>query len=278
MTLYDFLRSDHGRPYSSQSIMSLLRGVYGLAEALHHIHSFAFIENWKKLRLLGYYRDLKPRNILVQGERFMIADFGFANFKGSGIGVGEATYRPPESEVGRGDVGQAYDIWSFGCILTEVATFAVWGAEGVRDFAERRTTRVTPLRISDYFHDGAGVKPEVLQHLQDLKSLAIFGQLESQEVIIAITKLVEQMLDPVADQRPGLSEVLRGLWKILSPSLAPKLKSLSPLASRLIRLCAFLGDRDIPEELLYRGRAIEWLKEGRFHNMRKYCLDANIYL
>lgn len=46
--------------------------------------------------------------------------------------------------------------------------------------------------------------------------------------------------------------------------------ALSPDAARLLNLCAFLSNEDIPEELLYRGmQAIYWLHEGKHPKLRK---------
>lgn len=46
-------------------------------------------------------------------------------------------------------------------------------------------------------------------------------------------------------------------WKI-------SFDSLPPLASRLLLLCAFLGDQDISEEIILKARSkIPWLNEGK---------------
>ena len=73
------------------------------------------------------HRDVKPHNVLVDGERAYLSDFGLAKALGeSGIAsgasvVGTAEYMSPEQWRG-GAVGPAADIYSLGCVLYESLT------------------------------------------------------------------------------------------------------------------------------------------------------------
>lgn len=260
MSLYDYLRSD-----DEPEISTLFQRVYDLTKALHDLHNFGFEEGATKLRMLGYHHNLEPKNILAYNGRFVMTGFDLANFThidqipkiqwGMRLSL-TRTYSPPE--VNYDDVGQGYDIWSLGCILAEVATFAIMGREGVEDFAQ---CRATPIRMG-YFHDGKGVKPEVLQHLHNLAPLAVS---KSEPVILRILELVKKMLEPDEGQRPRSGKVLEELSEIIILDKQKKsFELLPPLASQLIQLCAFLGNCDIPEEMLYRGRkAVPWLRKGK---------------
>jgi len=81
------------------------------------------------------HRDVKPHNILLEGERAYLSDFGLAKALGesgaaSGASVvGTAHYMSPEQW--RADrVGPAADVYSLGCVLYEALT-------GIAPFARR---------------------------------------------------------------------------------------------------------------------------------------------
>ena len=73
------------------------------------------------------HRDVKPHNILVDGDRAYLSDFGLAKaIDESGVAsgasvVGTAQYMSPEQW--RGDsIGPAADVYSLGCVLYEAIT------------------------------------------------------------------------------------------------------------------------------------------------------------
>lgn len=72
------------------------------------------------------HRDVKPHNILIEGDRAYLSDFGLAkaldeSATGSASVVGTAQYMSPEQWQGA-SIGPAADVYSLGCVLYEALT------------------------------------------------------------------------------------------------------------------------------------------------------------
>jgi YVTN family beta-propeller protein len=103
---------DREGPLPPQRAFDLLAQV---ADALDAAHAVGIV-----------HRDVKPHNILVEGNRAYLSDFGLAkaldeSATGSASVVGTAQYMSPEQW--RGDsIGPAADVYSLGCVLYEALT------------------------------------------------------------------------------------------------------------------------------------------------------------
>jgi DNA-binding beta-propeller fold protein YncE/predicted Ser/Thr protein kinase len=104
---------DRGGALRPERAIGLLGQV---AEALDAAHAAGIV-----------HRDVKPHNVLVEGDRAYLSDFGLAKAldeSGAASGasvVGTAEYMSPEQWRG-GPAGPAADVYSLGCVLYEALT------------------------------------------------------------------------------------------------------------------------------------------------------------
>jgi len=76
------------------------------------------------------HRDIKPDNILLEGDRVLVADFGVARavsevqekLTATGMVVGTPTYMSPEQASGEREIDGRTDIFALGCVLYELAS------------------------------------------------------------------------------------------------------------------------------------------------------------
>jgi eukaryotic-like serine/threonine-protein kinase len=114
-SLYQRLERDRRLPLDDA-----LRIARDVADALGYAHGRGVL-----------HRDVKPENILLAGDRAVVADFGLARAIGAadyrkltetGVVLGTVYYMSPEQLGGRRDLDQRADIYSLGCILYEMLT------------------------------------------------------------------------------------------------------------------------------------------------------------
>jgi serine/threonine-protein kinase len=74
------------------------------------------------------HRDIKPGNVLLEGQRALVCDFGMAraievasgeSISSSGLVIGTPAYMSPEQAV-IGELDRRSDIYAFGCVLYEM--------------------------------------------------------------------------------------------------------------------------------------------------------------
>ncbi len=109
-TLTDEMKS----PLKTERIVELISQVAG---ALDQAHTAGII-----------HRDVKPSNILLDGQWALLSDFGLAKMveipselTGSGVGMGTPAYMSPEQGMGK-KVDHRTDIYALGIILYEMLT------------------------------------------------------------------------------------------------------------------------------------------------------------
>ena len=159
----------------------LYRFIYALISGLSFLHR-------EKDGLITAHHDLKPKNILVFGQNLMIADFGKSHLRhlaqGSetqNIALGTYEYQPPEySQDDSSQIklkhGRAFDVWSMGCIIIELATLIVHGWESKKLTIFRNQRQRNPRKerpeltdregLDCSFHNNLAVVKEWVYQLQ----------------------------------------------------------------------------------------------------------------
>lgn len=180
-----------------------------LSSAVEHVHDFS--ERKIELELIGCHHDLRPRNILVSGTSFILADFGLSTFKPSSENSETPfkhvndDYLAPECEdwdhgFQAGTVHRSSDIWSFGCIVAEAATYMALGCRGFQKFREAREHKVRGF-VLYHFHQGPSHPSDAVEDwLSKLEA-------SSTRTCALLIRLVRRMLCMDQSERPKAKEV-----------------------------------------------------------------------
>lgn len=174
-------------PSSGEDLLKLWREIFRLLGALAAIHSVQPSDSSASSDssiLQGWHQDIKPSNILVKSKKggssydceFKLADLGLSHFKRHVPTQREAidrdtygtrAYGAPECYRADNEieqlallVKQGVDIWSLGCIFSEIAVWVVHGKNGLSEYRRRRgmeTAQIHDFRDGDCFHNGEHV-------------------------------------------------------------------------------------------------------------------------
>lgn len=285
--LREWLRGDRSAPFSG---IETIEALYGLSSALSQMHRY-LIEG-QQPSMFGCHFDLHPGNVLIRGRSFILSDFGLSRLKYEAQGSqsyfqgGVRDYCAPECQqwedtFDRNKSGRPSDIWSFGCIIAELATFIKYGPEGLRRFDELRRVQgaVPALRT---FHDRGRPHQGVETLIEELKSDVL-----QHTDVAGLANLVCRMLviDPKArwDAARVSAELYLLSFNFRYFETAARLKRLISKADygwrveydRLKIWAAEMGaDKPLPNE-----RAIGWLLEPsssvQRENIRRLLLQIN---
>ena len=199
------------RPKCFVQDVSFYNALSGLASALVTLHEYK--SDALGAEMIGYHHDLKPKNVLVDGSRFVLSDFGLSKLKAgedsrTSFKRGQGHYLAPECEdlerdFSKGIISRASDIWSLGCIMLEVVIFIVGGANALSMFREQRTIKQGFLTTKTFFC-GKSINPEVEKKMLELAGC-------EDMIVRRAVALIRQILIVDFEKRPKAGEVAIGL-------------------------------------------------------------------
>ncbi|KAH7022266.1 kinase-like domain-containing protein [Ilyonectria destructans] len=189
--------ADTSPPVLNKEIIDFWESLFKVAHTLEGIHILNHKGEDGNMHLFnGWHGDIKPENILHVRQEFKLADFGFSKFKLADFDFsklekhiastrllgGTRTYGAPERDtVGRSS--QTTDTWSFGCVLSAVATWVILGPsfclgydmvrqDAIKDLRRRRQhePNISVPDCDDAFHDGSKVLDAVTEWHDHLRN------------------------------------------------------------------------------------------------------------
>lgn len=165
MDLKAFL--SHKEPYGDfRRRFTYFSSLHGLASALERAHGIRVRADGAEFDGFAYHHDLRPSNVLVSRDTFLLADFGMGRVREledrstTHFKALAGDYAAPEcmdEDFARLDVGRAVDVWAFGCLVCEVMTYAYLGVDGLKKFrAGRKLPRPSGEVVDSLFCDLRG--------------------------------------------------------------------------------------------------------------------------
>jgi serine/threonine protein kinase len=245
------------RPPSFKANEKVILALAGLCSAVRAVHK-QFSEDRTLLRI-GCHHDLKPKNIFIQDDKFLLADFGLSRFKDAAAvsdtsykNVG-GTYVAPEcehfDEAGRATrktvIGRPSDVWSLGCIVMEVLVYMYFGPAGVSQFEDDREFQAGPLTLRRFHHGPNEQEPAVDKYLSQLTEKS---SSRSHHLLIGLLRHILR-LNPKL--RPEADEIETRMRFIAIDTISEQIET---LYSRLWNV------GQSPQAFLEQHRFLSWLQ------------------
>ena len=209
------------RPPPFEKDETLFIALVGVTSALHNVHDYSAREY--NLSLIGCHHDLKLKNVLVDGHRFLLADFGLSRFKLQSDGS-KTPYRTrggyeiaPECQnldeyQGERLIHRSSDIWSLGCIIAYVLVYMKRGRTGIESFKQARKFKLHQKTLY-YFHYGDKENEKMHAWLRELEAECALSEKMLMQLVRAILVLAPE-------QRPSAGNVTAALKFITLQKLA----------------------------------------------------------
>ena len=202
----DKFLSRGNRVVGLQADRDILKAVHGLSCGLNFLHNFERPHG----SFHAVHQDIKPKNILIRGTDLVLADFGLSRLKpveeSSQTTWKDATfaYSAPECRDritwAQGQIGRASDIWSLGCIISDLILYICNGSKGVEEVLSGRSMQ-DRYGKQDAFHDGKCLKEQVRNALAEVEREA------DSLATSTLFKLLEGMFAEDPEYRPKAKQV-----------------------------------------------------------------------
>ena len=203
--LADFLRKEQ-RPSQYLLDETFYVALCGLSSAIESVHYYTYTA--LSLELIGCHGNLKPHNILIEGTKFILGGFGLSKLQADSNQAGHkyaiGDYVAPEcidqdTYECLSYSGHASDIWSFGCVISEILTYMKHGMAGVEEYKNRRKVTHPPW-ITHTFHNCGQHHAGVATWLSDFEN-------EGSEVEQNLIRLIRNMTQINPSDRPTAKSV-----------------------------------------------------------------------
>jgi serine/threonine protein kinase len=259
--LQDLLKDDRGPPFEKDETIYL--ALCGLVSALELLHFFS--NDDLKLNLIGFHHDLKPKNVLVDGSRFILADFGLSRMTNLSEDLEQLAadrdicFAAPETEdyttpdPSKQKIGPPSDIWSLGAILAVILAYIKGGPDEIKNFSKKRKFNYVraegeAIQYHTSFHILGKPNPGVEKWLSSMEEASTAGER-------GLVALIRDMLLIDPDKRPNIRVVLRRLRCITLKKMA------EPIRDQLNTPLQQPGERSEPlEYAVERQVFLEWLE------------------
>ena len=260
-TLHTFLQREKASSLTQGKIFYMISGLASAVWALHEI----FSED-TGATLKGLHQDLRPVNVLYDGNRLILADFGLSSIKSAAENSNTPFkgrvdyYQAPEcADLGppyeEHETTRATDIFALGCIITDMIVYHFKGRAGLDAFQKSRNFILPPFHYHLY-HNGTTLNEAVADILHQV------SEQEDSASLRNLAELVSLMLDIDPKKRPLGRTVTAKSYAI----------TIAAFTEQLDRLFADLGR--VPEALVEQARLISWRRS--FETLFYVSLPATV--
>ncbi|KAF8532990.1 kinase-like domain-containing protein [Trichophaea hybrida] len=185
----------------------------GLASALEAIHDINLNTKDHGIEFTGtgVHHDIEPSNILVSSRTFCLTGFTLARIHQRDDPIqdqwkgGLWDYVAPEcmdENLRYQDVGLPLDVWSFGCMVSEVAAYIEGGRNSLNSFRQQRLGAAFRANMMDcYFFTGKNLRPQVISWFENFKAKS---ENQALHCLLDVARLMLK-IDPI--ERPKAAEI-----------------------------------------------------------------------